>query len=208
VEFENIFAFGNPPNYDPGPASSLAAIAARTARTPAEVAYDLMLADDGHGMLYSPFANYAGRSLEVCGDMLADPHTVVGLGDGGAHVGLISDSSFQTFVLSHWGNATKRFDLSWLVKRQTSDTARAVGLHDRGVIAPGMKADINVIDPDALGMAAPHMQFDLPAGGRRLLQRASGYAATLVSGVPIYRDGEPSGALPGRLVRGPQRAPA
>jgi N-acyl-D-aspartate/D-glutamate deacylase len=208
VEFENIFAFGNPPNYDPGPQASLAAMAARTHRAPGEVAYELMMADEGHGMLYSPFANYAGRSLDVCGDMLADPNTIVGLGDGGAHVGLISDSSFQTFVLSHWGNATGRFDLSWLVKRQTSDTARAVGLYDRGVIAPGMKADINVIDPDALGMAAPHMQFDLPAGGRRLLQRASGYVATLVSGTPVYRGGEASGALPGRLVRGPQQAPA
>jgi N-acyl-D-aspartate/D-glutamate deacylase len=207
VEFENIFAFGNPPNYDPGPESSVAAIAARERRTPGEVAYELMMADGGHGMLYSPFANYADRSLEACGDMIADPNTVIGLGDGGAHVGLISDSSFQTFMLSHWGNATGRFDLSWLIKRQTSDTARAVGLHDRGVIAPGMKADINVIDPDALGMAAPHMQFDLPAGGRRLLQRANGYVATVVSGTPIYRAGEPSGALPGRLVRGPQRAP-
>jgi N-acyl-D-aspartate/D-glutamate deacylase len=167
-----------------------------------------MMADGGHGMLYSPFANYSDRNLEACGDMIADPNTVIGLGDGGAHVGLISDSSFQTFLLSHWGGAQGRFDLPWLVKRQTSDTARAVGLLDRGVIAPGMKADINVIDTDALGMAAPHMQFDLPAGGRRLLQRATGYVATIVSGKPIYRDGEASGALPGRLVRGPQSAPA
>ncbi|MDB5827613.1 MAG: amidohydrolase family protein [Variovorax sp.] len=208
VEFENIFEFGNPPNYDPGLESSLAAIGARTGRSPGAVAYDLMLADGGRGMLYSPFANYAGRSLEVCGDMIADPNTIVGLGDGGAHVGLISDSSFQTFMLSHWGNTTGRFDLSWLVKRQTSDTARAVGLYDRGVIARGMKADLNVIDPDGLGMAAPHMQFDLPAGGRRLLQRARGYVATVVSGTPTYRQGEASGALPGRLVRGPQKAPA
>jgi len=207
IEFENIFAFGNPPDYDPGPESSVAAIAAREARTPAEVAYDLMLDHDGHGMLYSPFANYADRSLEACGEMIADPNTVVGLGDGGAHVGLVSDSSFQTFLLSHWGNATGRFELPWLIKRQTSDTARAVGLNDRGVVARGMKADLNVIRPDALGMALPHMQFDLPAGGRRLLQRASGYVATLVSGVPIYRDGESCGALPGRLVRGPQAAP-
>jgi N-acyl-D-aspartate/D-glutamate deacylase len=207
VEFTNIFRFGNPPEYDPGPEKSIAAIAAREGRNPGEVAYDLMMADEGHGMLYSPFANYAERSLDVCGDMIAHPDTVIGLGDGGAHVGLVCDASFQTFVLSHWGGEKGRFDLPWLIKRQTSDTARAVGLYDRGVIAPGMKADLNVINPDALGMAVPHMQFDLPAGGRRLMQRAQGYAATIVSGTPVYRHGEATGALPGRLVRGPQNAP-
>ena len=159
-------------------------------------------------MLYSPFANYAGRSLDVCGEMLADPNTVIGLGDGGAHVGLVSGFELQTFTLAHWGNATGRFDLSWLIKRQTSDTARAVGLYDRGVVAPGMEADLNVIDAAALGMAVPHLAFDLPAGGRRLLQCASGYRATIVSGTPVYRDGAATGALPGRLVRGPQAAPA
>jgi N-acyl-D-aspartate/D-glutamate deacylase len=205
VEFSNIYPFGNPPEYDPGPEQSIAAIAARERRAPAAVAYDRMMGESGHGMLYSPFANYRAQNLEACGDMLADPNTVVGLGDGGAHVGLISDSSFQTFMLSHWGNASGRFQLPWLVKRQTFDTARTVGLHDRGVIARGMKADINVIDPSCLGMAAPHMQFDLPAGGRRLLQRASGYVATIVSGTPVYRQGVATGALPGRLVRGPQR---
>jgi N-acyl-D-aspartate/D-glutamate deacylase len=208
VEFDNIFPFGSPPNYDPGPDQSVAAIGAREGRAPAEVAYDRMMGDDGHGYLYSPFANYAGRSLDACADMIADPSTVIGLGDGGAHVGLVADASFQTFVLSHWAHTARRFDLPWLVKRQTSDTARAVGLNDRGVIARGMKADLNVIDADALGMAAPHMQFDLPAGGRRLLQRAHGYDATIVSGTVVYRAGVASGALPGRLVRGPQAAPA
>lgn len=204
VEFTNIFPFGDPPNYDPGPEQSLAAIGEREGRDPAEVAYDQLLADDGHGMLYSPFANYPARSLDVRVEVIADPNTVIGLGDGGARVGLVSDSSFQTFVLSHWQH---KFDLTWLVKRQTSDTARTVGLYDRGVIAPGMKADINVIDPAELGMAAPHMQFDLPAGGRRLLQRSRGYDATIVSGVVVYRNGEATGALPGRLVRGPQAVP-
>ncbi|MGE0098011.1 MAG: amidohydrolase family protein [Hydrogenophaga sp.] len=207
VEFTNIFRFGNPPEYDPGPEKSVAAIAAREGREPGEVAYDLMMADEGYGMLYSPFANYAERSLDVCGDMIAHPDTVIGLGDGGAHVGLVCDASFQTFVLSHWAGETGRFELPWLIKRQTSDTARAVGLNDRGVVAPGMKADLNVIDPEALGMAVPHMQFDLPAGGRRLMQRANGYTATIVSGTPVYRQGVATGALPGRLVRGPQHAP-
>lgn len=205
VEFTNIFPFGDPPNYDPGPQHSVAAIAARQGRDAAEVAYDTQLAQDGHAMLYSPFANYADHSLDACAEMIADPNTVIGLGDGGAHVGLICDSSFQTFVLSHW---RKRFDLPGLIKRQTSDTARTVGLYDRGVIAPGMKADINIIDADKLGMAAPHMRFDLPAGGRRLLQHAQGYLATIVSGQTIYREGQATSALPGRLVRGGQAAPA
>ena len=207
VEFTNIFEFGDPPNYDPGAEASVAAIAARQGREPGEVAYDLMMVNDGQGVLYSPFANYAQRNLDVCGDMLADPNTVVGLGDGGAHVGMVSDASFQTFVLSHWGNATGRFELPWLIKRQTHDTARTVGLHDRGVIAPGMKADLNLIDAAALGIDLPHLQFDLPAGGKRLMQRASGYAATIVSGEVVYRHGEATGALPGRLVRGAQVAP-
>ena len=208
VEFTNIFRFGNPPEYDPGPEHSLAATAAREGRTPGEVAYDLMMADDGHGTLYSPFANYAERNLNACGDMIAHPDTVIGLGDGGAHVGLVCDSSFQTFMLSHWGGPNGRFELPWLIKRQTSDTARAVGLKDRGVVAPGMKADLNVINPDQLGMEVPHTQFDLPAGGRRLMQRANGYTATIVSGTPVYRQGVATDALPGRLVRGPQAAPA
>ncbi|MDP3251387.1 MAG: amidohydrolase family protein [Hydrogenophaga sp.] len=208
VEFTNIFRFGNPPEYDPGPEHSLEATAAREGRTPGEVAYDLMMADDGHGTLYSPFANYAERNLNACGDMIAHPDTVIGLGDGGAHVGLVCDSSFQTFMLSHWGGPNGRFELPWLIKRQTSDTARAVGLKDRGVVAPGMKADLNVINPDQLGMEVPHMQFDLPAGGRRLMQRANGYTATIVSGTPVYRQGVATEALPGRLVRGPQAAPA
>jgi len=208
VEFTNIFPFGDPPDYDPGPEQSIAAIAARAGRTPAEVAYDLLLERDGLQMLYSPFANYADLSLDACGEMIADPNTVIGLGDGGAHVGLISDSSFQTFVLAHWGQATGRFGLPWLVRRQTYDTARTVGLLDRGVVAAGMKAALNVLDTERLGMAAPHLQFDLPAGGRRLLQRASGYVATIVSGTPIYREGEATGALPGKLVRGPQAAAA
>lgn len=207
VEFTNIFRFGNPPDYNPGPDASVAAIAGRAGRPPAEVAYDLMLAEDGHAMLYSPFANYAERNLEACGEMLADPHTVVGLGDGGAHVGLVNDASFQTFVLSYW-RGSDRFTLPQLVRRMTRDTASTAGLLDRGVVAPGMTADLNLIDLERLGMALPHPQFDLPAGSRRLMQRASGYVATLVSGVVVYREGQATGALPGRLVRGPQPAPA
>jgi N-acyl-D-aspartate/D-glutamate deacylase len=131
---------------------------------------------------------------------------VMGLGDGGAHVGIIADASFPTYLLSHWGRdrAHGRFDVATLVKRQTADTARAVGLHDRGVLAQGMKADLNVIDFDRLAIEKPVMAFDLPAGGKRLLQKARGYRHTIVSGIETYRDGEPTGALPGRLVRGAQ----
>jgi N-acyl-D-aspartate/D-glutamate deacylase len=133
----------------------------------------------------------------------------MGLGDGGAHVGIISDASYATYLLTHWGRdrAKGRFDIGWLVKRQTRDTAEAVGLRDRGVIAPGMKADINVIDFAKLAISNPRMAFDLPAGGKRLLQGAEGYVATIVSGETIYRNCEATEALPGKLVRGPQAGP-
>ncbi|MEN9629192.1 MAG: hypothetical protein RJA10_2419 [Pseudomonadota bacterium] len=207
--FNRVFAFGNPPDYEPPPEQSVAAIAARRGCTPAEAAYDLMLGDQGRAFLYAPFANYADGTLDVCHDMLAHPHTVPGLGDGGAHVSIISDGSFPTYLLAHWGRdrAHGRFDIGWLVKRQTADTARTVGLLDRGRVAPGYKADLNVIDMARLKVLAPVMADDLPAGGRRLLQRAQGYRATVVSGVVVSRDGESTGALPGRLVRGPQAVP-
>ena len=204
-----MFPMDDAPDYEPPADQALAAIAEREGKAPAEVALDWMLRHDGRGFLFSPFANYAEYNLDACREMLADPHTVVGLGDGGAHVSIISDGSFPTYLLTHWGRDRPegRFDIAWLVKRQTLDTARAVGLLDRGLLAPGYRADINVIDFDRLALAAPEMANDLPANGPRLLQRASGYVATLVNGVPVYREGVPTGALPGRLVRGAQRAP-
>ena len=206
-QFNRIFSFGDPPDYEPPPERSVAAIARQRGQAPADTAYDLMLEDEGRAFLFAPFANYADGHLDACHEMLAHPHTVPGLGDGGAHVSIISDGSFPTYLLTHWGRdrARGRFDIGWLVKRQTSDTARTVGLLDRGRVAPGYKADLNVIDLARLQVLAPVMAADLPAGGRRLLQRASGYDATIVSGVPVYRHGEATGALPGRLVRGPQQ---
>ncbi|MEJ1969302.1 MAG: amidohydrolase family protein [Rhizomicrobium sp.] len=209
MAFERMFPLGNPPDYEPPRESSIAAVASRTGRSAAAVAYDLLLEDEGRAFLFAPFANYADYTLDPCGEMIAHKDCVMGLGDGGAHVGIISDASFATYLLQHWGRdrAHGRFDLGFLVKRQTSDTARAVGLLDRGVIAPGMKADLNVIDMAALAIQAPDMAYDLPAGGKRLLQGARGYDATIVSGQVIYRNGQPTGALPGRLIRGPQAAP-
>ncbi len=207
--FDFIFPLGNPPDYEPPREAAIAARAAREGRRPEELALDLLLEDEGRGFLYSPFANYADFDLDACREMMASPATVMGLGDGGAHVGIICDGSYPTTLLAHWGRdrANGRFDLPWLVKRQTSDTARAVGLLDRGLLLPGMKADVNVIDFDRLRAERPTMAFDLPAGGKRLMQKATGYSATVVSGEVIYHDGEPTRALPGRLVRGPQAAP-
>ena len=206
MAFDRIFLLGDPPNYEPPKETSLAAQAARGNREAQDIAYDMLLEDDGRAFLFLPFANYTDFNLDACHDMIAHPNTVQGLGDGGAHVGIISDASFATYLLPHWGRdrATGKFDLGYLVKRQTADTARAVGLMDRGVIAPGKKGDLNVIDFDRLQVRRPVMAFDLPAGGKRLLQGAHGYDATIVSGQVAYRNGEATNVLAGKLVRGPQ----
>jgi N-acyl-D-aspartate/D-glutamate deacylase len=208
ADYDRMFPLGDPPDYEPPQESSLGARARREGRDPREVVYDYLIEGEGKNFIFAPFANYAAFNLDCCSEMMQSPHTLIGLGDGGAHVGLISDGSYPTYLLAHWGRDRKsgRLDVSWLVKRHTSDNARAVGLNDRGVVAPGYKADLNVIDFDRLRVEAPVMKWDLPAGGKRLLQRASGYRATIVSGAVTYRDGEATGALPGRLVRGPQKA--
>ena len=207
--FDQIFPLGNPPNYEPSRDSSVGAEARRIGCAAAELAYDMLLQDEGRSFLFAPFANYADFNLDCCGEMIGHPDCVMGLGDGGAHVGIISDASYPTYLLAHWGRdrARGRFDLGYLVKRQTADTARAVGLLDRGVIAPGMKADLNVIDFDRLKVGRPKMAFDLPAGGKRLMQGADGYVATVISGEISYRDGAETSALAGKLVRGPQAPP-
>jgi N-acyl-D-aspartate/D-glutamate deacylase len=208
VDYDRMFPLGDPPDYEPAQESSFGAQARREGRDPREVIYDYLTAGEGRNFIFSPFANFAAYNLDCCSEMMQSPHTLIGLGDGGAHVGIISDGSFPTSLLAHWGRDRKsgRLDVSWLVKRHTADNARAVGLLDRGVIAPGYKADLNVIDFDKLGVEAPVMKWDLPAGGKRLLQKARGYRATVVSGAVTYRDGEATGALPGKLVRGPQQA--
>ena len=204
--YQKLYRLGDPPDYEPDPERSVAAQARRAGRSPGELAYDWLLEADGREILYFPLHNYTEHSLDAVRAMMTHKDTVSGLGDGGAHVGTICDASFPTHALTHWGRdrARGRLELPWLIKRQTSETAAAVGLLDRGLVRPGMKADLNVIDFARLRMRRPHIVYDLPANGRRLMQKADGYVATVVSGVVTYREGEPTGALPGKLVRGAQ----
>jgi N-acyl-D-aspartate/D-glutamate deacylase len=208
--FENIYVLGDPPDYEPKAENSVAAYATRAGRSVHEMAYDLLLESDGKALLYTPFLNYVGKNLDAVRDMLDSPFTVPGLGDGGAHVGTICDASFVTTLLTLWGRDREegQFPLEYLVQQHCRDTAETVGLFDRGVLAPGYKADVNVIDFDNLRLSPPEIHHDLPAGGRRLLQPVTGYKHTIVSGVETYRDGIPTGALPGKLIRGAQPQPA
>jgi N-acyl-D-aspartate/D-glutamate deacylase len=207
--FDHMFELDDPPDYEPQPSSSIEARARREGRDPFELAYDIMLRDGGHGFLYRPVLNYDDGNLDAAGEMLAHDHTVVGLGDGGAHVGTICDASFPTTLLALWGRDRDhgRLPLEFLIERQTRATARTVGLLDRGVIAPGYRADVNVVDADRVVARRPEIRHDLPAGGRRLVQRADGYVATIAVGEVTYENGEAAGPLPGRLIRGPQAAP-
>jgi N-acyl-D-aspartate/D-glutamate deacylase len=169
-----------------------------------------MLEQDGGAMLYFPFLNYAQYSLDPALAMMRNGNTILGLGDGGAHLGTICDASFTTHMLTHWTRDRTRGEklpLQTVVRWHTQDTAAAVGLLDRGVLKPGYKADVNVIDYDNLRLRPPRMAHDLPAGGRRLMQDAEGYRYAIVSGQVTYRDGAPTDALPGRLVRGARPAP-
>ena len=206
---DSVFLLGDPPDYEPPPSASVAARARRANGSPEELFYELLLSDQGQALLYMPILNYADGNLDAVGEMLEHPYTVVGLSDGGAHVGTICDASFPTTLLAHWGRDRlgAKFDWSWLVRRQTADTAAALGLGDRGILAPGYRADINIIDPDEVSMSRPRLVFDLPAQGKRLMQDARGYRHTLVAGTEVYVDGEPTGALPGRLVRGARPGP-
>lgn len=202
---DKIFPIGDPPDYEPTPDMTVAAIAARRGEDPLATMYDLMLSSDGTAMLMLPFFNYAEGNHDAIYEMMTHPAAVSGLSDGGAHCGLICDASYPTFLLTHWARDRHRgpkFSLEYVVRKQTLDTATLFGLSDRGVIATGRKADLNVIDMDALGLDVPRMVHDLPAGGRRLLQGATGYVATVVSGVVTRRHGADTGARPGRLLRG------
>jgi N-acyl-D-amino-acid deacylase len=208
--FSMMYALGDPPNYEPAPDQSIGAIAAREGRKPLEIIYDVMMEGGGTGLIYLPLIGYANGSLEPLREMMLHPNSVFSLSDGGAHCGLICDASVPTFLLTHWVRDRARGEkipLEKIVSRQTQDTAEFYGMHDRGVLAPGMKADLNVIDMEALHIHAPEMVYDLPAEGRRLVQKVDGYRYTICSGEVTYEDGAPTGAMPGKLVRGPQSLP-
>ena len=203
------FELGDPVDYEPDPSSSIAARAAEAGRDPFDLALELMLQNDGRALLLHPFENYCAGNLEVVREMLENPDTVCGVADAGAHVGIICDASSPTSLLTHWARDRKRgghLPLEFLVRKQTFDTARCYGLLDHGVIAPGYKADVNVIDFDRLRLLPPELVYDLPAGGRRIIQKAEGYRHTFVSGVEVMRDGAATGELPGMLLRGARPA--
>ncbi len=201
---------GDAVDYEPDPATSLGARAKALGVHPDELIYDALIADEGRAFLFFPMHNYVEGSLDNVRAMIANPNTLSGLSDGGAHVGAICDVSLPTFMLTYWCRDRTRgpgFGLAETIRAQTKDTAEAVGLNDRGIIAPGYLADLNVIDFERLRLKAPYMVYDLPTGARRLMQDAEGYVATIKSGAVIYREGQPTGALPGKLVRGRQPAP-
>jgi len=205
--YDKMFLLGDPPDYEQPPENALGPQARRQGRQPEELAYDAMLSDEGRGMLYVPFLNYADGNLDATREMLIDPQSVPGLSDGGAHCGIICDASFPTYLLTHWTRDRKRgekLSIPFVVAAQSRKTALSVGLTDRGLIAPGYKADVNVIDYDRLHLHPPKVHYDLPVGGRRLLQDVDGYDATIVLGVVTRRHGAATGRRPGKLIRGAQ----
>ncbi len=202
--FNKMFKLGEPANYEPEPESSFEAIAKRQNISPQEVAYDCLLEKEGRALIYHPLFNYLPGNLDYVETMLNHPYSISGLGDAGAHCGAISDASFPTTLIQHWGRDRKRgkkIPLEKLISMQTLETSRLLGIKDRGVLKEGYKADINVIDFENLTLHEPEVLYDLPAGGRRLVQRASGYEYTIVSGQIAFKDGESTGVLNGRLIR-------
>jgi N-acyl-D-aspartate/D-glutamate deacylase len=204
----HMFPLGEPPDYEPTPDKSVAAIARREGRPEEEVLYDLLLRHDGRELVLFTLGGYSHGSLDDMKEMLLHPNSALGLSDGGAHCGVICDASAPTYMLSHW--ARDRADglpLEFVVKKMTRDTAHLYGLDDRGVLAPGFKADLNLVDHEHLNLRLPEMVHDLPAGARRLIQRADGWKATICSGEVTFEDGEHTDARPGRLIRGGQPVP-
>ena len=210
ARYHDMYVMQENADYEPPPSESIASQAMELGLNPLELCLDIMTRGEGKDMIYYAFLNYGESSLDPAKEMMEHPNTILGLGDGGAHCGSICDGSFTTHMLTHWTRDRKRgekLELPWVIKAHCRDTAKAVGLNDRGVLAPGYKADINIVDLKKMQLRKPEVHFDLPAGGRRLMQYADGYVATIVNGVPIYLDGESTGARPGRLVRGSKPKP-
>jgi N-acyl-D-amino-acid deacylase len=206
-----LFPLGDPPDYEPPPERSVTALAASQGRTTDEVLYELMLQRDGKELLYLPVLDYAEGNLDAVREMLTHPATVLGLGDGGAHCGVLCDASLPTFMVAHWARDRtrgERLPVETVVHLQTRRTAELYGFRDRGLLAPGYLADVNIIDHAALALEPPEMVNDLPAAGQRLVQRARGYVATVKSGSVVREYDEATGERPGRLLRGPQPLPA
>ena len=205
TRFDRVFVIGDPPDYEPAPEQSVAAIAAREGRAEEDVMYDLLLGDEGRVLLMHALLGYSYGNLDDMREMILDPNAALGLSDGGAHVGAICDASIPTFMLTHWTrdrSRGERLPLELVVQKQSRDTAWLYGLRDRGVVAPGFRADLNLIDYDRLRLHRPELVHDLPGGARRLVQRADGYVATFVAGEQTWSEGDNTGARPGRLVRG------
>lgn len=208
--YDKLYELGDPPNYEPAPEDSIAARAGVAGIPPQQYCYDLMMKNEGRNVVYFPCFGYGANDLSRQVALLEDETTVLSLADTGAHCGVLCDASVPTQMLSYYVRDRQRghrFALEQAVKMQTLDTARCVGLEDRGTLEVGMKADLNIIDFDKLQLEAPQIVFDLPAGGRRMFQGARGYVATIVSGEVIMENGSYTGAVPGRLIRGTQPAP-
>lgn len=205
---DRLFVLGDPPDYEPGPEKSVKILAEQECRQPDEVIYDLLLEDEGRNFLYRPNFGYAQGDFEALREMMMHPLAVFGLSDGGAHCGLITDASVPTFLLTHWvrdRSRGARIPLERIVHSQTRRTAQLFDLHDRGLIAQGMLADINLIDFDGLYLHPPQMVYDLPGESRRLIQEVEGYRFTIKRGTITFEDGKPTGAMPAKLIRGPQQ---
>jgi N-acyl-D-amino-acid deacylase len=209
-DFDHMYPLGDPPNYSPKAEDSIGAAARRRGLDPLSHVYDVLLERDGRNVIYFPITNFQFGNFDELHEIITHPHSVQGIADGGAHLGMICDASAPTHLLTHWTRDRKdgaRVPLGWAVRELTSATAEVMGLNDRGLIKPGYKGDLNVIDYDAMRLHPPQVIHDLPAGGRRFMQKADGYLATVLSGQITYREGQPTKALPGRLIRGTQAAP-